>query len=149
MQRATTITYTYGRRLAQVGANVAQGGLELLVGGYPSHGFVIDRKEARTIFKIVESPTEKLLSLCYAFQEDYSSKTYFESPAVNIETIDDPDISEGAQNESAEQHTGSLERSARTNQPFINGNGDTYSSSPPTIKLPAAKGRARLRATTS
>lgn len=63
MQRANDITMAYGARLAEVGKNVHPSKLGALVGAYPSHGFVIDRKEARLIFDIVKEPLGKLLLL--------------------------------------------------------------------------------------
>lgn len=56
MQRATDIAFAYGSRLNQKSANLRTDGLEKLVVGYPSHGFVIDRKEASTVFVRVKRP---------------------------------------------------------------------------------------------
>ena len=56
MQRATAIAFEYGTRLNEKGANLQPTGLAALVSGYPSHGFVIDRKEARAVFLRVEKP---------------------------------------------------------------------------------------------
>lgn len=53
LQRAMKIAHEYGKRLNDSSDNLKRGGLEQLVTGYPSHGFVIDRKEARSIFKNV------------------------------------------------------------------------------------------------
>lgn len=58
MQRANYIGMEYGQRLASKSRNLKHGGLEKLVAGYPSHGFVIDRKEARELFANVRSLTE-------------------------------------------------------------------------------------------
>lgn len=54
-QRANSIAYEYGTRLEEKAENLNPPGLQTLIFGYPSHGFVIDRKEARRIFKTVES----------------------------------------------------------------------------------------------
>jgi hypothetical protein len=59
--RAMRIASEYGSRLGK--ANLKEGALEKLVTGYPAHGFVIDKKEARDIFKDVEEPTADLLTL--------------------------------------------------------------------------------------
>lgn len=53
MQRATMIAYRYGQMLADKGKNITLDGISKLLLTYPSHGFVIDRKEAKTIFKNV------------------------------------------------------------------------------------------------
>ncbi|CAM2154525.1 SppA protein [Paraburkholderia tropica] len=56
MQRATGIAIEYGKRLDQYARNLKQGALERIVLGYPSHGFVIDRKEASSLFNSVHHP---------------------------------------------------------------------------------------------
>lgn len=62
-QRATEIAFKYGNRLQEKFNNLHENGVLNLVADYPSHGFVIDRKEARSIFKKVRAPdsTEKTL----------------------------------------------------------------------------------------
>jgi hypothetical protein len=54
-QRAIQIAQDYGTRLAS--SNVKDGTVEHLIHHYPSHGFVIDRSEARELFKEVRAPT--------------------------------------------------------------------------------------------
>lgn len=57
MQRAINIAGHYGERIGK--DNLNDGGLSKLVYGYPSHSFVIDMKEAKTIFKnVVDTPEE-------------------------------------------------------------------------------------------
>ncbi len=72
MQRATSIAFSYGKRLEEKSNNLRANGLERLVLSYPSHGFVIDRKEARTIFEKVEDAKgilyQKIASLFDAFK---------------------------------------------------------------------------------
>ena len=62
-QRATEIAFAYGTRLAEVGQNIAPDGIVRLVTGYPSHGFVIDRKEARAVFHRVSKPPGNMAAL--------------------------------------------------------------------------------------
>lgn len=50
MQRATRVAYEYGERLNAYAGNLRPGALQRLVGQYPAHGFVIDRKEANELF---------------------------------------------------------------------------------------------------
>ena len=57
--RATRIALEYGNRLAH--DNLHPNKLRHLLSDYPAHGFVIDRKEAREIFKSVEPPIPELL----------------------------------------------------------------------------------------
>lgn len=58
MQRATRVAYEYGQRLNAYRSNLKDGALEKLVGEYPAHGFVIDRKEAGELFNRVCHLTE-------------------------------------------------------------------------------------------
>lgn len=58
MQRAVEIAMAYGERLDGYEGNLKRGSLERIVSGYPSHGFVIDRKEARELFQRVRAPKE-------------------------------------------------------------------------------------------
>lgn len=57
--RATRIALEYGNRLEH--DNLHPNKLRHLLSDYPAHGFVIDRKEAREIFKAVETPIPELL----------------------------------------------------------------------------------------
>ncbi|MDU7196960.1 MAG: SppA protein [Enterobacteriaceae bacterium] len=57
-QRAMNIALSYGDRLNSHSQNLKESSLGKLIAGYPAHGFVIDRKEARELFNNVESPTD-------------------------------------------------------------------------------------------
>lgn len=61
-ERAMMIGYHYGQRLKT--ENVKEGSIDRLLVSYPSHGFVIDRSEAKTLFSDVKKPTadEQLLA---------------------------------------------------------------------------------------
>lgn len=56
-QRAMGIALAYGERLKKKSENLKDGTLNKLIVGYPAHGFVIDRSEARELFEKVSSPT--------------------------------------------------------------------------------------------
>ncbi|MEF2156424.1 ATP-dependent Clp protease proteolytic subunit [Luteimonas sp. FXH3W] len=62
MQRKTRIAFDYGEKLNGQSKILKDDGLESLVRNYPSHGFVIDRKEARSIFKHVDAPNPSELT---------------------------------------------------------------------------------------
>lgn len=65
--RASNIAKEYGQRLNRVSGNLkGDDSLSTLVASYPSHSFVIDRKEAETLFKQVRAMTDKELQLCAA-----------------------------------------------------------------------------------
>lgn len=53
MQRAVRIAFEYGERLNKYSKNLKPEALSTLVQGYPTHGFVIDRKEATELFERV------------------------------------------------------------------------------------------------
>jgi hypothetical protein len=61
--RAQAIGLQYGTRLGSVGQNIDDDNLYRLISEYPTHGFVIDRAEAHTLFKEVRKPTEPEASL--------------------------------------------------------------------------------------
>ena len=62
--RAMSIAGHYGKRLLTEGENIHPEALEIIMSAYPSHGFVIDRREAETLFRNVREPTphERLLA---------------------------------------------------------------------------------------
>ena len=57
MQRATRIAFEYGQRLNRYSENLKPEALDLLINAYPSHSFVIDRKEAKELFNNVSTLT--------------------------------------------------------------------------------------------
>lgn len=58
IQRANQIVWHYAQRLNEYGGILKdKNSLGKLVYNYPSHGFVIDRREAKTSFKNVRAPT--------------------------------------------------------------------------------------------
>jgi hypothetical protein len=58
IERFVRIAVEYGDRLAT--DNVRDGTVVRLVVGYPSHGFIIDQREAKDLFRRVEEPSEAL-----------------------------------------------------------------------------------------
>jgi Serine dehydrogenase proteinase len=59
IERSMTIASDYGERLKLRSGNFTSGTLDKLVRSYSSHGFVIDRREAESLFTSVVDPTEK------------------------------------------------------------------------------------------
>lgn len=55
---ALQIANHYGNRLAEKSKNLREGALEKLINNYPTHGFVIDRAEAKELFNNVQRPSE-------------------------------------------------------------------------------------------
>lgn len=89
MQRATEIAFAYGSRLNDKSNNLRPNGLQTLVTGYPSHGFVIDRKEARTIFVDVQKPHGIAAQLSKALHAGLVKNTGSSNPEVAIYSFND------------------------------------------------------------
>ncbi len=64
VQRALSIASAYGELLDEKSKNLKDGALAKLVAGYPTHGFVIDRKEAKQLFENVRKPSPEEDCLC-------------------------------------------------------------------------------------
>ena len=69
MQRALMITLQYGERLQRKGNNVHANTLATLVTSYPDHNFVIDRAEAKTLFKRVREPSDLEAELAHCIRQ--------------------------------------------------------------------------------
>lgn len=80
VNRAMKIGLDYGKRLIEVSKNADENTLDFLTNGYPSHDFVIDRKEAEGIFSNVRKPDENesvLMELLgYGIREPSSQTVY-------------------------------------------------------------------------
>jgi hypothetical protein len=68
--RSMLIASDYGERLTRRGRNAKDGAIGKLVGGYPSHEFVIDRHEAGELFHGVREPTDRELELAQLIEND-------------------------------------------------------------------------------
>ncbi|RZL93303.1 MAG: SppA protein [Variovorax sp.] len=86
MQRAMEIAFAYGTRLNESSNNLRQDGLVDLVTKYPSHGFVIDRKEARKLFLKVERPEGVVSQLSDALHAQMQSSIDSRTPVVTFIT---------------------------------------------------------------
>lgn len=76
MHRATSIAFSYGSRLNEKSNILHEDGLSRLVLHYPSHGFVIDRKEARSIFtRVSDAKSQKYALLRDLFNHLKDRKT--------------------------------------------------------------------------
>ena len=58
MNAALQVAHEYGTRLNAKSKNLKVGALKKLINDYPTHGFVIDRAEARELFEKVVGPTD-------------------------------------------------------------------------------------------
>lgn len=87
--RAMRIASAYGERLGK--GNLVDGGLKRLVAAYPTHGFVIDRTEAKAIFKSVDKPSKELLDLGGMMRTHWEPK-YLTAAVPLIYALTTPDI---------------------------------------------------------
>jgi hypothetical protein len=69
MDRAVSIVSAYGERLIKKGKNAKDGALSRLVAGYPSHAFVIDRDEAKELFKSIVDPDDGEKDFCVEVEQ--------------------------------------------------------------------------------
>lgn len=67
VDRSLKISHDYGQRLKNNG-NLKPNAIENLLAKYPSHGFVIDRKEAGDLFARVDTPDEELAEIMGYFR---------------------------------------------------------------------------------
>lgn len=113
-QRAMQIAYDYGDRLNKVTSSLKTDALIQLVSGYPSHGFVIDRKEAGSLFKCVERPDEATIELYRWALGLLPNVPYQESPLVCnlVEMLN-------SQSVNAEQTEGEDNETDTANEPRI------------------------------
>lgn len=108
-QRAMSIAITYGQRLSDRSKCLKDGALFKLIASYPSHGFVIDRKEARELFKEVESPSGAYEVLYEFFCEKIHAgeiRAHGKPNVVDFTSDPDEEEDEGKSGEANEQSTG-------------------------------------------
>lgn len=142
MQRAMEIAFAYGARLNEKSQNLRQGGLEKLITSYPSHGFVIDRKEAKTIFTRVFKPTGALAQLSMASFAEMNATINSPTPVVNMMCVN---VSINGANNEDSSNTASDSESNTSGKRAINENSSatpgSASLSSPSKRI--AKKRAR------
>jgi hypothetical protein len=115
MQRAMDIAYQYGQRLNAKSGNLRSQGLDLLVSGYPSHGFVIDRKEAKSIFVRVSQPDGLMRVFSDAMHAEMDQNTNSNTPTLKFQSYN-VDFS-GAQDDLSTHASPTNETSATSGQP--------------------------------
>lgn len=87
MEAALQIAFEYGSRLDDRFENLKANALIKLVHGYPSHSFVIDRKEAKSLFKRVRRPSDQEATIAHALMDMVSA---IRQPAsVEVLALDD------------------------------------------------------------
>lgn len=96
IERSINIASDYCKRLKT--DNVNSDTIDRLVTGYPSHNFVIDLEEAKTLFKIVRMPddNEEELAKCISWvTRGPAEKTFVQKlNTIEKETINEPSFSD-------------------------------------------------------
>lgn len=109
-ERAMRVAVHYGKQLAR--NNLRKGTVEQLAAGYPSHSFVIDLEEAKTLFREVRAPTqnEEELGSCLAFvtrdEAGESIVHLLNEETPQAENTDDPDARATGQGDTQERAGG-------------------------------------------
>lgn len=134
MQRATEIAFAYGHRLNAKANNLRSNGLRQLVTGYPSHGFVIDRAEARTLFTDVQEPEGLLLQVSEALRARMQADTDAKLPKVEINTF--PVLFAGDHHGNSQNAAGSA-GGDQGGQPEVVGSGENGGAQPADSSPPA------------
>lgn len=114
--RAMSIALHYGARLLENGRNVNSENLGTLISEYPSHEFVIDRREVEKLFNNVRDPSHNELLLGELLGDKAKWPYHTDNPAFEFlsselspEEGDESEVLEGVNNEtvSKSESTGS------------------------------------------
>jgi hypothetical protein len=85
MNAALQIARHYGERLNQQSSSLKADSLNDLIMGYPTHGFVIDRSEARRLFTKVDAPDQQEKILCDFVREPWLARAVQNNSAIVLE----------------------------------------------------------------
>lgn len=140
--RANAIGFEYGKRLNHAAANLKGNALVRLITHYPSHSFVIDRKEASELFVRVRCPTNVELELLdHIYGLDH--RIYNASPVVfNLNRIEVPD-------EHAEQPASEPNESGAGALPLASGSEPGTTGGEPAVGVSRSKSRGRRNSAAS
>jgi hypothetical protein len=122
-QRAMQIAYDYGLRLDEMVKSLKEDSLVDLVSSYPSHGFVIDRKEAATLFNNVSAPDE-LTCVIYEWARGILDHYAYPSEPIIIDVLDFLKNNSNIQQEADSENKIPDVEGAETKRQGINGKSD-------------------------
>ncbi len=121
VSRAMKIGKEYGRRLSAISKNLQEGALATLVDTYPSHGFVIDRKEADELFSNVRGANEDEFYLIKELGVAARNQNPYDPILTSLSTWKKKEIqNEGNRPENGEQEQSSGEQAVGE----LQGNGE-------------------------
>lgn len=106
-QRAMLIGEAYGSRLIAKSGNTNSDGVQRLITGYPSHGFVIDEEEASEIFENVRPMSQFEAALTDFIKE--KSTLFFAAYPFEVNDNGSDDDAEGSLDEQGRCEQGSAE----------------------------------------
>lgn len=105
MQRAISIALEYGHRLNKKSNTLKNpDSLNRLVAGYPSHNFVIDRKECTEIFSSVAAPSDLEVKIYLAFWEHLHEESDYGPIVVPSPNANDNDSNGAPTADDARSH---------------------------------------------
>jgi Serine dehydrogenase proteinase len=136
MQRATRIAFEYGQRLDKYAENLKPDALELLINAYPSHSFVIDRKEAKELFKNVGPLTQEeqgfvdLVWPAIRYQSDLADIVFAE------EAEDQPDLGDSDEQPiDSNEKESPISEAGETSRPEPDRSGSESRPTDPSLRL--------------
>lgn len=121
LQRAMRIAHEYGERLNRYGKNLKEGALNQLIAGYPSHDFVIDRKEASELFSRVQSLSAEEVAVSSALWFAIEDESNYGPHILNV-------VVTGEEHDGDEQVAGQADGDAGDFQPIDTGGTDEQSA---------------------
>jgi hypothetical protein len=146
-QRAMLIAQHYGTRIAR--KNLKDSALERLIADYPSHGFIIDRCEAESLFNKVREPNEDEYKLAALLKPLVHDGLTGEEPKVEFLTEDegnDHERDDDKPSKEAAVESGEISSTSRANRGETPGDGGEEpirSNAGPDDKGVAANGQSQ------
>ena len=129
LQRSIEVAYAYGQRLAKKSDNLKSGALNRLVSQYPSHGFVIDRSEAKELFNHVRPPAEEELELSQLWYDHAVNDPNGSPFVINLTASFKGDIDDTNEKDSAgERESDGSDHGVQPSISEAGGNGDKESN---------------------
>jgi len=141
LQRATRIAHDYGSRLDAYSNNLKPDALQSLIAAYPSHSFVIDRKEAAGLFHRVFPLTAAESGFVEAYWEFFSEPREEAPQLFDFSKIPNPRA--GTPHEpTSEAANDNLEADTGTSSVSQQQSGDSQSGSASVRVRPGRSGRS-------
>lgn len=125
--RAMQIAKEYGQRLNDKTGVLQQNALERLIGGYPAHGFVIDRKEARELFTRVTEPDESTIGLYNIARQIVELRTNQRNPPLLVEQLNKAEAEAGQQGEQHDEQDTEKREESQERDGVVSGNDHEHS----------------------